>query len=109
MFLPFLNYLFIYLLQEDQDARTNELTCVLALGALEKLCSLQQDLHIFQESVDLVHVRVFGVEDVAEGTTRQVEILLLVRERRLGIKKELLALQTSLPLALGHFSLLAVF
>lgn len=84
--------------------RTNKLTSVLPVGALEKPSSLQQNLYIFQKSVDLLHVGVFGVEDVIEGATRHLEIL-LIQEGRLGIEKELLTLQaSSLPLTFGHFS-----
>lgn len=87
---------------------TNKLTSVLPLGALEKPSSLQQNLYVFQKSVDLLHVGVFGVEDVIERATRHLEIL-LVQERRLGIKKELLTLQTSsLRLTFGHFSPLSL-
>lgn len=82
---------------------TNKLTSVLPLGALKKPSSLQQNLYVFQKSVDLLHVGVFGVEDVIERATRHLEIL-LIQERRLGIKEELLTLQTSpLPLTFGHF------
>lgn len=85
-----------------------KLTSVLPLGALKKPSSLQQNLYIFQKSVDLLHVGVFGVEDVIERTTRHLEIL-LIQERRIGIKKELLTLQTSsLPLTFGHFPPLLV-
>lgn len=81
---------------------TNKLTSVLPLGAFKKPSSLQQNLYIFQKS-DLLHVGVFGVEDVIERTTRHLEIL-LIHERRLGIKEELLTLQTSsLPVTFGHF------
>lgn len=82
---------------------TNKLTSVFPVGALKKPSSLQQNLYISQKSVDLLHVGVFGVEDVIERATRHLEIL-LIQERRLGIKKELLILQTSrLSLTFGHF------
>lgn len=81
---------------------TNKLTSVLPVGALKKPSSLQQNLHVFQKSVDLLHVGVFGVEDVTERTTRHVEIL-LIQERRVGIKEEFLTPETSsLPLTFGH-------
>lgn len=81
----------------------NKLTSVLPVGALKKPSSLQQNLYISQKSVDLLHVGVFGVEDVTERATRHLEIL-LIQERRLGIKEELLILQTSrLSLTFGHF------
>lgn len=64
---------------------TNKLTSVLPVGALKKPGSLQQHLHVFQKSVDLLHVGVFGVEDVTEGASRRLEIL-LVQEGRVGVK-----------------------
>lgn len=81
----------------------NKLTSVLPVRALKKPSSLQQNLYISQKSVDLLHVGVFGVEDVIERATRHLEVL-LIQERRLGIKEELLILQTStLCLTFGHF------
>lgn len=91
---------------QTQQHIKKKLTSILPLGALQKPRSFQQNLYVFQKSVDLLHVRVFGVEDVIErATTRHLEIL-LIQERRLGVEEELLALQTSsLHLTLGHFFL----
>ncbi len=88
---------------------TNKLTSVLSVGAFQKSSSLQQNLYIFQKSVDLLHVGVFGVEDVIVRATRHLEIL-LIQQRRVGIKEELLTLQSSsLPLTFGHFSLFSLW
>lgn len=81
-----------------------QLTSVLPVGAFQKPGRFQQNLNIFQKSVDLLHVRVSGVKDVIEATAGLLQVL-LVQERRLGIREESFTLQTSaLPLTFGHSS-----
>lgn len=83
----------------------NKLTSILPLGVLDKTCCFQQNLNVFQKSINLTQWRrsaVSGVEDVIDRATRHIKILPI--HRRFGVQKHIFALQLSfLPITSGHF------